>query len=162
MGKNLYNQYKTTLLYSFDFCFPSIYFIIGFSRTHSRRHDSATPVRVAASPHGHGAGVVQQSPMVQPAASSLSAHYPQGVQQATALQPGSQGQQQILVARPQLQQQTHPMNRPRKCRCYLFLESLPNRPRIVVKHVLALIHPDFNDPFAFMIFFRFISLLIVL
>ena len=91
--------------------------------------------------------------MVQPAGSSLSAHYPQGVQQATALQPGSQGQQQILVARPQLQQQTHPMNRPRKCRCYLFLESLPNRPRIVVKHVLALIHPDFNDSFAFMIFF---------
>ena len=129
-------------------CFiPSIFFIhlflfLFFSRTHSRRHDSATPVRVAASPHGHGAGVVPQSPMVQSAGSSLSAHYPQSVQQATAQQPGSQGQQQILVARPQLQQQAHPMNRPRKCRCYLILESLPIQcihPRIVViLRVLAL------------------------
>lgn len=75
-----------------------------------RRHETATPVRIAASPHG--GGLVQQSQMVQPAGGSVGAHYPQGVQQATGQQPGTQGQQQILVARPQLQQQTHHINRP--------------------------------------------------
>ena len=85
------------------------------SRIHSRRHETATPIRIAASPHG--GGLVQQSQMVQPAGGSMGALYPQGVQQAAAQQPGTQGQQQILLARPQLQQQTHHINRPRKCRC---------------------------------------------
>ena len=59
---------------------------------------------------------MQQSQMVQPAGGSgMGAVYPQGVQQAAAQQPGVQGQQQILLARPQLQQPTPHINRPRKC-----------------------------------------------